>query len=152
MQPGVFGELRQIELGGTINGGATMRLTAEMINLRAQGKSYSQIADKVGRCKESVRMAFVQEGARPQVQGRTLHDFQKTYDKDMNTKGKIAQALEELGATWVYEYEFIRHAGVSYNQLASYRKEFDQHVVDVRDKRRVWTGCPKLANTLRGIL
>ena len=85
--------------------------------------------------------------------GRSLSDFRNTYDVDTIIPAKVKTALKELGASWEYESEFVKRAGVSYSDLGNYRDAFADHVVIVRkDHKRVWAGTVAFANQLREML
>lgn len=85
--------------------------------------------------------------------GKTLEDFRSRHDKDYIVPKKIKAALEQLGDSWEYESDFIRLAGLSQTDFASYRDQFDAHAVVVdRSGKRVWTGTKSMAEKLRGMV
>ena len=83
--------------------------------------------------------------------GRSLDEFRAAHDKGYIVPQKIREALEKLGETWVYESEFLKLAGLSTTDLATYREEFADFVViaDRSSKRRVWCGTLEFAANLR---
>jgi len=85
--------------------------------------------------------------------GRSLAEFRSTYDKDTIVPAKLSKALKELGASWVYEQELIKLAGVSTTDISNYRGNFEQHIVVLRgDKKRVWAGTAALAKQMRELV
>lgn len=82
--------------------------------------------------------------------GHSLDDFRQKHDKGYIVPRKIKEALKQLGDSWVYEAEFMRIAGVSTTDLATYREPFiDDHVVLVDRTKRVWCGTKAFATKLR---
>lgn len=86
-------------------------------------------------------------------QGKTLNDFRQTYDKATIVPAKIKAALVVLGAGgWDYESQFARLAGVSLADLGTFRDQFADYVVALRDSRRAWAGSKATAKQMREML
>lgn len=87
--------------------------------------------------------------------GRSVEDFRAQYDKSYIVPLKVKAALEKLGDGWLRELDFAKLAGVTPNDLAAYRAQFEDHVVALIGSergRRAWAGTKALANKLRGML
>ncbi len=85
-------------------------------------------------------------------QGRSLIEFRQQYDKDYIIPHKVKAQVQDMGASWLYESEFAKAAGVSLADLGNYRDQFADLVVTMRDSRRVWAGTAKLAQQLREMI
>lgn len=85
--------------------------------------------------------------------GKDIELFRQLHDKNFKIPRRIKAALAELGDTWEYEAEFIKHCGVSNTDFAMFRDDFAEHWLEVRgdnrNAKRVWCGTVKLANKLR---
>jgi len=142
-----------------------MKVTKEMRQMRAEGKSYDEIAQAIGAKRTTVydamtgrsrvgeprkKVAVQSEGK--QV-GRTLTEFRSEYDKDYIVPKKIKAAIKQVGAGWAYESEFAKLAQVSLADLANYRDMFAEHVVTLREKgRRAWAGSVATAKAMREMI
>lgn len=85
---------------------------------------------------------------------KSLADFKSAHDKSFIVPTKIKAALAALGPdAWEYEVDFIRIAGISSQDVAKYRSQFEDHLVTVKNKaredRRVWAGSKALAAKMR---
>ncbi len=92
------------------------------------------------------------------TKAKTVADFKSLHDDDVRLPAKIKEALTTLAAegpeAWEYEADFLKRAGVSTTQLATYRGQFEKFFVAVRDSRtknekRVWFGDSKVADKVR---
>lgn len=86
--------------------------------------------------------------------GKSLEDFRAEHDKGFIVPRKIKEALAKLGEGWLYEVEFLKLAHLSTTDLATYREEFADHIVNVggRTPKRVWVGTKALAQKMKGML
>ena len=84
--------------------------------------------------------------------GRSLAEFRAQYDKNFIVPAKIKAALAALGASWEYEVQFARSAGVSLADLGNYRDQFAGYVVALRESRRAWAGTTATAKAMREML
>lgn len=86
--------------------------------------------------------------------GKSLADFRAEHDKSFIVPKRIRDAIAKLGDGWLYEVEFLRLAGLSTTDLATYRDEFAEHTVNVggRTPKRVWVGTKALAQTMRDMI
>jgi hypothetical protein len=84
--------------------------------------------------------------------GRSLAEFRAVYDKDFIIPRKIKAALAALGASWEYEVQFAKLAGVSLADLGNYRDQFADNVVTLRESRRAWAGTTATAKAMREML
>jgi hypothetical protein len=86
--------------------------------------------------------------------GKSLQDFRAEHDKSYIVPKKIRDALAKLGEGWQYEVEFLRLAGLSTGDLATYREEFAEFTVTVggRSPRRIWVGTKALAQQMREMI
>jgi hypothetical protein len=86
--------------------------------------------------------------------GKSLLDFRAEHDKSYIVPRKIRDALAKLGDGWQYEVEFLRLAGLSTGDLATYREEFKDFTVTVggRSPRRIWVGTKALAQQMREMI
>lgn len=85
--------------------------------------------------------------------GRSMSDFQATHDKNIVIPTKIKAALAAIGEEYRYEFEFLKEAGISINDLARFRDQFDGHMVVVRTRdskpKNVWFGTTANADKAR---
>lgn len=89
---------------------------------------------------------------------RTVASFRAEHDKDVIVPNKIRKALEAILAEGPehheYETEFVRRASVSIGELAAYRNQFEDHIVEAphqgKASKRIWFGSAKVARKLRG--
>lgn len=90
--------------------------------------------------------------------GKTLAEFRARFDRSVVVPNKIKAALaallkEEGAEAWEYEADLVKRAGVSQGEIATYREQFEKHVVIVREtgrnERKVWFADPKVAAKVR---
>lgn len=84
--------------------------------------------------------------------GKSLEAFRAAHDKNYIVPGKINGALTKLGAEgWEYEVDFMKLAQLSTTDLAAFRDQFTDHIVEVggRNPKRVWVGTKAFAKKLR---
>lgn len=88
--------------------------------------------------------------------GKNLADFRAAHDKNVIVPSKIRAALaamEKEGGpeNWAYEQEIIKRAGINTTDLAMFRDQFADHVVDLsgRNSKRVWVASAKAAVKFR---
>ena len=97
--------------------------------------------------------------------GKSIEDFQKTYDKSYIVPKAIQSALDGMeDDEWLPEVDFVRlvqecatkdsggprTCGVSAVDFSQYRDSFEDNIVWVeRGKKRIWCGSPELANQLQ---
>jgi hypothetical protein len=86
--------------------------------------------------------------------GKSLADFRASHDKNFIVPHKIRQALKKIGAGWEYELDLLKIAGLSTGDLAHFRDQFEDHIVNTTGKnpKRVWCGTVKLAAQLRDMV
>lgn len=89
--------------------------------------------------------------------GKTLDDFRAAHDKNVIVPAKIKKALADMekegGAeNWDYEVQFIKRAGICVTDLAMFREQFADHIVETsgRNPKRVWIANSKAAQKFRG--
>lgn len=81
----------------------------------------------------------------------TLDSFRALHDESVVVPNKIRAALatvmKESAEGWRYEGDLLKLAGISTTQLAGYREEFKNHIVEIggRNAKRVWFADPKVA-------
>jgi hypothetical protein len=137
-----------------------MQLTKEMRQMRADGMSIRQIAEKIGVHHSCLSRAFNgRKGSKVAAvttpikkAGRTLTEFRAAYDKDTIIPGKIKAALKALGNGWEYEVGFAKLAGVSLADLGNYRDQFSPYVIALKETRRAWAGSMATAKAMREML
>ena len=111
---------------------------------KALGVPRSTLGDQLGKPEAAVSKSDA---------GRSLASFRQTYHKDTIVPGKIKSALADLGASWEYESEFVKRAGVSFADLGLYRDAFADFVIQVKqDGKRVWAGTKRFAAQLKEML
>jgi hypothetical protein len=84
--------------------------------------------------------------------GRSLADFRAAHDRAYIVPQKIRATLAAMGESWLYEAEFIKASGLTAPDVAAFRDQFAEHLVDVRHegrRRAVWAGTKALAGKLR---
>lgn len=122
----------------------------------ALGISRKSLRDRLNRGRTAT-VSDKKDEPRPKSQSpvlvKTLEDFRNTYDKDVIIPAKIREGIAALSGGWAYEQEFVRFAGVSYNDLGIYRDMFADYVVIIkRGERRAWAATPELAEEMRKML
>lgn len=82
---------------------------------------------------------------------KTLSEFRATYDKAFIVPRRIKDGIKKLGITgWEYEVQFAKIAGISLTDLAAYRDQFAENVIQIsRDGRRAWAGSASTAQQMR---
>lgn len=83
---------------------------------------------------------------------KTLADFRATYDKSYVVPKKVKAALSALGSGWEYEVDFAKQAGVSLSDIGMFRDQFNEHIVQVKEGRRIWAGTKSLAEQMREMI
>ncbi|HZO21038.1 MAG TPA: hypothetical protein VFB37_00955 [Steroidobacteraceae bacterium] len=93
------------------------------------------------------------KAAAPTKIGKSIEAFRAAHDKNYIVPQKIRAALIKLGDGWEYELDFMRIAGVSSTDLATFREQFIDHIVTTSGKnpKRAWAGKKKLAEKLRAM-
>jgi len=96
----------------------------------------------------------------PQSKAKTLADFRAAHDKNVIIPNKIRAAfvamLKESLEQWDYEADFMRRAGISTTDLATFRDQFMDHIVIApsgsggKAAKRVWFADVKVAKKVRG--
>lgn len=85
--------------------------------------------------------------------GRSLGDFQNTYDKNIVVPAKINAALTRIGDEYRTALEFQKEADVSISELAMFREQYEEHIVVVKSKdskpRDIWFGTTEAAHAAR---
>lgn len=94
------------------------------------------------------------QAATPRASGKSLEEFRSAHDKNYIVPKKIKDALTKLNESWEYEIDFIKLAGVSLTDLATFREQFDEHIVAVKvsgasHRKNVWAGTVAFATKLR---
>ena len=87
--------------------------------------------------------------------GKSLDAFRDAHAKAHIIPRKIRAGLDELGESWEYELEFMRRCGLASFDLAAFRDQFAEHIVDVqsgRNAKRVYCGTKAFAAKLRGMV
>lgn len=95
--------------------------------------------------------------ASPKKTTHSTDDFRALFDKKFIVPKAIHAALKALGNRgWEKEKEFCTRAGVSTNEIAGFRAEFEEFIVVAREPGRhptqVWCGSKAYAAELREIL
>lgn len=128
------------------------RVTTEAA--KALGVNESTMRKRLHSARE--RFGSLKPAAAPALgkPGRSLDDFRSSHDKDFIVPRRIREALKALGpSNWEYEAQFARLAGVGLADLATYREQFEEHVVAVqREGKRAWAGSPALAVKMRAMV
>lgn len=89
------------------------------------------------------------------VQGggvRSLAEFKNTYDLETIVPKRVEQTFRQMGGGWLYEAEFVKEANVTSAQLSMFRDRYADHIVSVRDSRRIWVGKTAIAEEMRRML
>lgn len=83
---------------------------------------------------------------------KSLADFRRTYDKSYIVPNKVRAGLAALGSSWEYEVEFAKSIAVSLGDLGMFREPFADHIVQVKEGRRIWAGTKALARQMREMI
>lgn len=92
---------------------------------------------------------------RAPTRGKTLADFRAAHDKNVIVPAKIRKVLADMEAehpeNWCYEGDLIKAAGVSQTDMATFRDQFAEHIVETsgRTPKRVWFASAKAAAKAR---
>ena len=87
--------------------------------------------------------------------GKTLADFRSAHDKNVIVPSKIKKALADMESehpeNWAYEADVIKRAGISQTDMAAFREQFADHIVETSGKtsKRVWFASAKVAAKVR---
>jgi guanyl-specific ribonuclease Sa len=90
---------------------------------------------------------------------RSVADFKAAHDPNVIVPAKIRKGLELIAKdgpeNWVYEVDFLKLSGVSTTQLATFRDQFAEYIVETpaqhgKNVKRVYFGNAKVAAKLRG--
>lgn len=87
--------------------------------------------------------------------GRDINAFRESHDKNCIVPKKIEEALKTLGPDrWEYQGDFLKICQVSVTDLAMFREQYAEFVIEIRAKTRkiVWCGSKPLAIKLRAML
>lgn len=90
----------------------------------------------------------------PKASGKSLEEFRSAHDKNYIVPKKIKDALTKLGESWEYEIDFLKIASVTPTDLATFREQFEPHIVAVKvsgasHRKNVWAGTTAFAAKLR---
>jgi hypothetical protein len=97
-----------------------------------------------------VKKVFRIQPAEGKIQKKPLSKFRELHDRTFIVPRRIKEALKRIGNGWEYEREFCSVAGVSTNDIAAYREQFKDHVVQIeRSGKRAWTGSKAMAVQMR---
>lgn len=92
---------------------------------------------------------------RATTRGKTLADFRAAHDKNVIVPTKIRKVLSDMEAehpeNWCYEGELVKAAGISQTDMATFRDQFAEHIVETsgRTPKRVWFASAKAAAKVR---
>jgi len=84
--------------------------------------------------------------------GKSVAEFRAQYDKSFIVPRRVNECLKRMGTTWEYEVNFAQAAGVSTADLSNFRDQYADHIVNLKEGRRIWAGTRKLAETLRSMI
>lgn len=86
---------------------------------------------------------------------KTLADFRAAHDMNVIVPAKIKSALAAMKAehveSWAYEGDLMKRAEIGTTQVAMFREQFADHIVETRGKnpKRVWFADAKVAEKAR---
>lgn len=83
---------------------------------------------------------------------KSIKDFRRLHDKAYIIPKRIKAGLESLGSGWEYESKFAKDIGVHVGDLATYRDMFSEHIVHIKQGRRLWAGRKAVAEEMRKML
>jgi hypothetical protein len=87
--------------------------------------------------------------------GRDINDFRSLHDKNFIVPKKIAAAIKAMGPhKWEYQADFVKNYQISVTDLAMFREQFSDFVVEISGKTRkiAWCGSKALATKLRAMV
>jgi hypothetical protein len=90
----------------------------------------------------------------PVKAGKTTDDFRALYDKNYIVPTRIKEAIEQRGADiWETEKEFLARSKISTTDLALFREDFKEFIVETGGSRsqRIWCGSKAFATKLRAM-
>ena len=131
------------------HGGITQAAKAAGVTYKAMWRRYNnKMSDGGGAPKKPA----VSAGGPVEKSARSLAEFKATYDKSFIIPRAIRAGLKQLGGGWEYEVAFAKMISVSLQDLGTYRDEFAQHIVSLREGRRAWAGKASVADEMRKML
>lgn len=89
--------------------------------------------------------------------GKNLAAFRAAHDKSVIVPTKIKKELAKMAAgnwdAWEYEADFLRNAGVAFQDATGFRQQFEEHIVETsgRNSKRAWFATVKAAKAARGV-
>lgn len=87
--------------------------------------------------------------------GKDLAAFRSSHDKNFIVPKKIEDGLKALGPDkWEYQADFVKLCQISVTDLAMFREQFSDFLVEVSGKTRksIWCGSKGLATKLRAMV
>jgi thiamine monophosphate synthase len=120
-----------------------------------QHGSQSKAATALGVSRSALRRALAhgqEKGPAAKSKARSLSEFRQQYDLETIVPQRVQAAFREMGAGWLYEVEFAKLANVTTAQLSAFRDRYADHIVAVRDSRRIWAGRVDIARQMREML
>ncbi len=86
---------------------------------------------------------------------KTIADFRAAHDKNVIVPTKIKAALDSMAKehpeSWLYEQELLKRAGLCTTDLAMFRDQFQDYIVETsgRVSKRVWFASIASANKIK---
>ena len=87
--------------------------------------------------------------------GKSLDEFCAQHARSTIVPRKIRAGLAELADSWEYEGEFIKRCKLSTTDIAAFRDQFADHIIEVRvgsNIKRVYCGTKAFARKLQASL
>lgn len=84
--------------------------------------------------------------------GKSIDAFRAAHDKSFTIPRRIREGIAKLGPDgWDYELAFLRMCELATVELAAYRDQFADYLVEIggRNSKRAWCGSKALAKKLR---
>lgn len=81
-----------------------------------------------------------------------MSDFRNAYDLNTIVPKKVAEGFRKLGSGWLYESEFVKLSGLTLKDISAFRDNYSEHIVVVRDSRRIWVGRKSVAEQMRQMI
>ncbi len=87
--------------------------------------------------------------------GRDLSEFRASHDKNFIVPKKIEDGIKALGPDkWEYQADFLKLSMLSVTDLAMFREQFSDFLVEIggKNSKLVWCGSKELAKKLRTMI
>lgn len=113
---------------------------------------YHAINRSTGKGVGRPRINPLKEQGKDALAVRSFQEFRNTFDLETIVPKRVNDTLKKLGSGWLFEMEFCKLANVTSTQIANFRERYADHIVCIKDRRRIWVGKKNIAEEMRRML